>query len=118
MLSDDDTIYIALNGFFQHFYPLYFNFKVIGKVGVGMEESVLSVKLRTQEQTGVPVSNISILRQIPRRPLFASAILDGPPRTNEVDRPITYSVYGDYRHSSLEDNDKVRGNNRCYIEIV
>ena len=65
MLKDGDTIYLNKNDFFRSYCRLYFNGSEVGNFGFG-GESVLSLKLRTQLLTGVPVRNINIMSQSPR----------------------------------------------------
>ena len=45
LFSENDTIYLSIDDFFRNSYPLYYDGNEIGKVGVGHEESVLSIKL-------------------------------------------------------------------------
>ena len=61
IFSDGDTVYLSVDNFFERSCPLYFQGNKIGKVGLGHTESVLSAKLRTQEQTEIPAQNIRIL---------------------------------------------------------
>ena len=65
VLKDGDTIYLSKNDFFRSYCRLYFNGSEGGNFGFG-GESVLSLKLRTQLLTGVPVRNINIMSQSPR----------------------------------------------------
>ena len=91
LLSDNDTIYLSSDNFFKNFYPLYYNGNEIGKVGVGFEESVLSIKLRTQEQMGIPVSNIRILDRIPHKvKVRAGNPNPGNPAVNPQQNPAGY----------------------------
>ena len=54
VFTDGDTIYLSKNDFFLSFGRIYLKDLDVGKVGFG-GESVLSLKLRTQLLTGVPV---------------------------------------------------------------
>ena len=102
LFSENDTIYLSIDDFFRYSYPLYYDGNEIGKVGVGYEESVLSIKLRTQEQTGIPVSNIRILGRIPHK-VKAST--------------VRQEKYPD-QNSGFSDNAKLYGNHNNFIEIV
>ena len=62
VLKDGDTIYLSKNDFFRSYCRLYFNGSEVGNFGFG-GESVLSIKLRNQLLTGVPVRNINIMWQ-------------------------------------------------------
>ena len=92
LLSDNDSIYLSSDNFFKKFYPLYYDGNEIGKVGVGFEESVLSIKLRTQEQTGIPVSNIRILTSIPYKVQASTVRPGGYP--NKVGGPNSGNIAG------------------------
>ena len=111
LFSNHDTIYLTSDIFFENSYPLYYDGNDIGKVGVGYEESVLSIKLRTQEQMGIPVSNIRILTGIPHK-VKASTVRQGGYPNPAVNQ-------GHFVHySTVSDNTKLYGGNKHYIEIV
>ena len=114
LFSNHDTIYLTSDIFFENSYPLYYDGNDIGKVGVGYEESVLSIKLRTQEQTGIPVSNIRILTGIPRKVKDSTVRQGGYP--NQALNPGHFVHYSTY--STVSDNTKLYGDNKHYIEIV
>ena len=93
LFSDGDMIYLTMDNFFVYSYPLYYDGKEIGKVGIGYQESCLSVKLRTQEQTGIPVGNITIS--------------SSPPTSNNPRDSYSCSI-----------EVKFNGRNKNYIVIV
>ena len=59
IFTDNDTIYLSKDDFFRSYCRLHFKGFEVGHVGFG-GESVLSIKLRTQLLSGVPVRNINI----------------------------------------------------------
>ena len=109
LFLENDTIYLSIDDFFRNSYPLYYDGNEIGKVGVGYEESVLSIKLRTQEQTGIPVSNIRILTGVPYKVQVRMVSSGG--------YPSQYQGSNGY-YSAVSDHLKLFGNRKHFIEIV
>ena len=115
LLTDDDTLYLTTDTFFKSDYPLYYNGSETGKIGVAFPESVLNLKLWTQVQTGIPVSNIRVLQRPPPKRFQV-------PVKPEVN--INANVYQNgYRMGStssinpLQDNFKLPQHSKYYIEI-
>ena len=60
-LSDYDTVHFIEDKFFDAGWtiPVLFNDTEIGRVGTNQRDTVLSVKLRVQEQMGFPVASVN-----------------------------------------------------------
>ena len=121
VLAEDDTLYLTADTFFKYHYPLYFNGSEMGKIGVTDQESVLNLKLWTQAQTGIPVSNIRVLRSPPpKRSQVAikpemNQQTAGNPSIGFV--PVDYEMGSIGGINSMKDNVKLSGQNKYYIEI-
>ena len=61
LLSDYDTVHFIEDKFFDAGWtiPVVFNDTEIGRVGTNQRDTVLSVKLRIQEQMGFPVTSVN-----------------------------------------------------------
>ena len=61
VLSDYDTVHFIEDKFFDEGWtiPVLFNDTEIGRVGTNQRDTVLSVKLRVQEQMGFPVASVT-----------------------------------------------------------
>ena len=61
LLSDYDTVHFIEDKFFDAGWtiPVLFNDTEIGRVGTNQRDTVLSVKLRVQEQMGFPVASVN-----------------------------------------------------------
>ena len=124
VLAKDDTLYLTADTFFKYHYPLYFNGSEMGKIGVTNQESVLNLKLWTQAQTGIPVSNIRVLGSPPpkRSPVPVKPEVNRAMHA-EVNQPaqnanpigIAQNTIGGI--TSMKDNVKLSGQNKYYIEI-
>ena len=117
-LSDDDTLYLTSDTLFPKSYTLYYNGTEVGKVGAAYEESVLNLRLRTQAQTGLPVSNIRVTRSPPKfensrhhnTETNAARPLGGRSNTNRLPTRII-------RGTPLMDNERLFSTT-CYVEIL
>ena len=118
VLAEDDTLYLTADMFFKSYYPLYYNGSEIGKIGIAYEESVLNLKLWTQVQTGIPVSNIRVLGSPPPKrfpfPVKSEKNQSAIPRNNQLNQNSNQINGGT---SDLKDNVKIQGYNEHYIEI-
>ena len=129
LLAEDETFYLTADMFFKSYYPLYYNGSEIRKIGVVYEESVLNLKLWTQVQTGMPVSNIRVLGSPPPK-RFPFPV---KPEVNqavhaEMNRPVqnlnqvpnaspSNSMAFNRVIYHLMDNVKLYGHTKHYIEI-
>ena len=118
VLAIDNTLYLTADMFFKSYYPMFYNGPEIGKIGVVYEESVLNLKLWTQVQTGIPVSNIRVLGSPPPKrfpfQVKSEGNQAGLPRNNQVNQNLNQINRGT---SDLKDNVKIQGYNKHYIEI-
>ena len=123
-LGEGDTLYLSADTFFKEHYPLYYNGSEAGKVGVVYQQSVFNVRLGTQVQTGVPVSNIRVLHNRPPKRL-PSVTQEVNPNFNAENtyingnsRPV--GVLGTSFSGSinpLQDNIRLYGHSKHFIEI-
>ena len=73
LLLDDDTVYFIEDKFFSHDCLIKVKYsnnatqRLIGMVGSEQGETVLTLKLRTQEQFGFPVSSVNFFDRVYRK---------------------------------------------------
>ena len=117
VMTVDNNLYLTADMFFKSYYPVYYNGSEIGKIGVAYEESVLNLKLWTQVQTGIPVSNIWVLGCPPPKrfpfPVKSEENQAAIPRNNQVNQNLNQINRGT---SDLKDNVKIQV--ACQIIII